>query len=148
VNAPLEYKSYLGSAEVDVEDRVLVGRLLFIRDVITYSATNVAALDAAFREAVDDYLAACEKDGSQPEVPCKGSFNVRVGPDRHRALALAARRNNIGLNDFVCDALDAAIESEKPKSVVHKHEVTVTVVGEPIALTATAGKDPRWETIQ
>lgn len=146
MNAPLEYRGYLGSAEVDVEDRVLVGRLLFIRDVITYSATDVAGLETAFREAVDDYLSTCETDGTQPEVPCKGSFNVRVGPERHRAIALAARQQGIGLNEFVCNALDAAV-SERSKPVLHKHEVTVTLMGEQIALTATAGKDPHWKTV-
>ncbi|MCK0743702.1 toxin-antitoxin system HicB family antitoxin [Chromohalobacter nigrandesensis] len=46
---------------------------------------TVAELEAAFREAVDDYLATCEQLGEAPETPSKGSFNVRVGHDLHLA---------------------------------------------------------------
>jgi predicted HicB family RNase H-like nuclease len=125
VSSHLEYKGYLGSAEIDVEGAALVGKLLFIRDTITYSALTVPDLEKAFREAVDDYLAACAEDGSQPDVPCKGSFNVRVGPLRHREIALAARGQNIGLNDFICLALDREIGHAAVRTIVHKHEVSV-----------------------
>jgi len=133
VNSHLEYKGYLGSADVDVEGGALVGKLLYIRDTITYSALNVSDLEKAFREAVDDYLAACAEDGSQPDVPCKGSFNVRVGPARHREIALAARVQKIGLNEFICLALDREIGHAAVRTIVHKHEVSV------IGMTADDG---------
>ncbi len=147
MNTTFEYKGYIGSAEVDVDDHVLVGRLLFIRDVITYSATDVSGLEAAFREAVDDYLLTCEQEGTPPEVPCKGSFNVRVGPARHRVLALTAKRQGVGLNDFVVNAIDAAIANDQPKALLHKHEVTVSFVGKQVEMTASTGRDPHWKTI-
>jgi predicted HicB family RNase H-like nuclease len=70
----LKYKGYIGSAEVDVENRVLVGKLLFVRDSIAYSATSIEGLATAFNEAVDDYLAACVNEGGEP-----GGY-VPVGP--------------------------------------------------------------------
>ena len=127
MNGHFEYKGYLGSAEVDTEGGALVGKLLYIRDTITYSATDVAALKTAFEEAVDDYLEACEEDGAEPDLPCKGSFNVRVGPERHRRIAIAARIAGVGLNDFVCSSLDAA--TSVPRAVLHRHEVRVMTSG-------------------
>jgi len=131
MSSTLEYKGYIGSADVDFENRVLVGRLLFIRDTIAYSASSVEGIEAAFREAVDDYLATCAEEGDEPDLPCKGSFNVRVGPERHRAVAIAARRDGVGLNEFVCSALDDAIRTPAPHTVVHQHEVTVRLAGKP-----------------
>jgi predicted HicB family RNase H-like nuclease len=125
----LEYKGYIGSAEVDAENDVLVGKLLYIRDTITYTARTPAKLRAAFQEAVDDYLATCEEEGDEPDVPFKGSFNVRVGPARHRAAAIAARLKDIGLNEFVCFALDSAT-NEVRQTVVHRHQVKITLAGE------------------
>src|SRR5688500_634061 len=126
-----EYKGYLGSAEVAIEDGVLFGKLLFIRDVVTYTADSVSALETAFKEAVDDYVQSCVQLGDQPDVPCKGTFNVRVGSERHRDVAIAARAQGLGLNEFVCSALDAAL-GEKNVVHVHKHEVIVTTgTGEP-----------------
>ena len=121
-NGVFEYKGYLGSAEVDTEAFVLVGKLLFIKDVIAYSAEDAKGLEAAFREAVDDYLETCADLGRDPEVPCKGTFNVRVSPLVHRDTALAARRKRITLNQFVCEALAVALEEEKrPQARAQAH---------------------------
>jgi predicted HicB family RNase H-like nuclease len=154
MNTTFEYNGYIGSAEVDIESRTLVGKLLFIRDSIGYSANSVEGLEAAFREAVDDYLATCAEEGDEPDAPCKGSFNVRIGPDRHRLVAIAARREGVGLNDFVCSALDDAIRVCKPRTVLHQHEVTVmlagkpsvTFTGEPQRLTAATSEAASWRS--
>jgi predicted HicB family RNase H-like nuclease len=52
----LHYKGYVGSVEVDLEGNAIVGKLLFIADVIAYSAGSPAGIEAAFREAVDEYI--------------------------------------------------------------------------------------------
>ena len=144
MNGTFEYKGYLGSAEVDAEDGILHGRLLFIRDAIGYHGTTVAELRSAFEEAVDDYLAACAEHGDQPDVPCKGSFNVRVGPERHRTAALRARQKGIGLNEYMCDALDEAARNVQPYTVIHRHEFVALVE----ATLAAGGVAPlKWETV-
>lgn len=38
-------------------------------------------------------------------MPCKGSFNVRVGHDLHLAAVLTAARQNVTLNDLTRQAL-------------------------------------------
>lgn len=120
----LEYKGYLGSAEVDVEGECLAGRLLYIRDTIAYSANSVAELQQAFHEAVDDYLRVCEEEGDEPDLPLKGSFNVRVGPELHRKVATAAREAEKGLNEFVCSALEGAVEAQSAYYYVPPTQIT------------------------
>lgn len=133
-----EYKGYLGSAEVDTDGGVLAGKLLFLRDSIAYSAETPAQLETAFREAVDEYLATCAEHGDEPDVPCKGSFNVRVDPDLHRRAATHARARRMNLNQFVVQALEVACG-------VNEHHTHVTVYVEPasetrIASVGTAGR--------
>ena len=106
---PLKYRGYFGSSEISYEDNVLHGRLLFIKDVVTYEAESPQALREAFYEAVDDYLETCAELGDKPDVPFKGTFNVRVGQDRHREAALASMRMGQSLNDFVAQAIDNAL---------------------------------------
>lgn len=108
----LEYKGYLGSVEYSDADEVLHGRLEFVRDLVTYEATDAKGLKAAFQDAVDDYLALCEAEGRTPDVPLKGSFNVRPGRDLHRRAMLLARRRGINLNTVVTDALRRYLERE------------------------------------
>lgn len=106
---PMKYKGYFGSADISVEDNVLHGRLLFIKDVVSYEAETPQELRLAFHEAVDDYLATCAELGDTPDAPFKGTFNVRVGQDRHREAVLAARRRGQSLNDYVTQAIDFSL---------------------------------------
>lgn len=120
MKSELQYKGYVGSVEVDLVGDAIVGRLMFITDVITYSAATPAGIEAAFREAVDDYLAMCADLGDEPDAPFKGSFNVRVGPELHREAALCARREGIKLNEWVADAIRARCSPARG-SAQHMH---------------------------
>lgn len=133
-----EYKGYLGSAEVDTSAGLLVGKLLFLRDSIAYSASNPVELEAAFHEAVDEYLATCNEFGDTPDLPCKGSFNVRIDPYLHRCVALEAMACNVTMNRFVEQALQIAC-SKKVEHHSHTHNMIVQAEKAPTTGIASAG---------
>ena len=108
----LEHRGYLGSVHYSKEDDVLHGRLEFIRDLVTYEAHDVAGLKLAFQESVDDYLQFCQDQGRSPDVPLKGSFNVRPGRELHKRAALYAKRSGVSLNAVVVNALRQALEAD------------------------------------
>jgi predicted HicB family RNase H-like nuclease len=110
VNNLLQHRGYYGSIEASTEDNCLFGKLLFIRALVNYEGDTVAELQAAFREAVDDYLTTCQELGQEPEVPCKGSFNVRVGHDLHLAASVSASRHRMSLNDLTRQALSEYLQ--------------------------------------
>ena len=103
----LQYKGYLGSVEPRLDDNVLYGKLAFIQDLVTYEAETLAGLKAAFEASVDDYLTFCTSAKKTPNKPLKGSFNVRVGPELHRAAVMAA--GQMSLNTFVAQAIEEKI---------------------------------------
>jgi len=105
MTATLEYKGYFGSVEYNDDDEVFHGRLEFIRDLVTYEGTDARSLKQAFHEAVDDYLELCAEQGREPEIPLKGSFNIRPGRDLHRRAMMFARRRGLNLNTVVSEAL-------------------------------------------
>ncbi|MGS2718272.1 type II toxin-antitoxin system HicB family antitoxin [Eionea flava] len=104
----IKYKGYLGTVEYSQEDQCLYGKVAYIRDLVNYEAESATGLEAAFQEAVDSYLDECEKLGKAPNIPFKGSFNVRTGPDLHRAAVVHAKEQS--LNAFVCEAIKEKIE--------------------------------------
>ncbi|WP_350023920.1 type II toxin-antitoxin system HicB family antitoxin [Pseudomonas protegens] len=110
MNNLLQHRGYYGSIEVSTEDNCLFGKLQFIKALVSYEGQTVAELEAAFKEAVDDYLDTCKQSGTAPEIPCKGSFNVRVGHDLHLAAAVAATRQNVSLNDLTRQALNEYLQ--------------------------------------
>jgi predicted HicB family RNase H-like nuclease len=99
----MEYKGYSARVEFDSEAGLLFGEVEGLRDVVTFEATNVADLDAAFHESVDDYLAMCKERGEEPEKPYSGKFLLRVDPKLHREVAIAAARAGKSLNAFASD---------------------------------------------
>ena len=101
----MEYKGYLGSVEFSEADGVFFGKVLGIRALLSYEGTTAQELVEDFHGAVDDYLALCAAEGTQPEKAYKGSFNVRVSPELHRQAALYAQAHHLSLNGVVERAL-------------------------------------------
>jgi len=94
----LTYRGYTACIEFDPDDNILVGRVLDIDDIISFHGESVAAFKAAFHEAIDDYVAACEKLGQSPEKPASGRLMLRVSPAVHAAALKAAAHTGQSLN--------------------------------------------------
>ncbi|MBQ9552114.1 MAG: type II toxin-antitoxin system HicB family antitoxin [Clostridia bacterium] len=122
MNNTMEYKSYIGSVEFSEEDSLFYGRVLGIRALVSYEGENAHDLIADFHSAVDDYLALCEAEGIKPETAYKGSFNVRISPELHKAAVIAAMRDQISLNSFVEDAIAVAVEGVEPQ-IIERYEI-------------------------
>lgn len=101
----IHYRDYIGSIMFSEEDGVFHGKVIGIKDMISFEGDSVKTLTEDFHNAVDEYLEFCEKSGKQPERPFKGSFNVRIQPELHRQAALAASARGLSLNAFVEDAI-------------------------------------------
>ena len=101
----LSYNGYDGSVEYSAEDRLLHGRILGIRDMVLYDGSSIREIEKNFRGAVDEYLAFCEAEGKTPDVPFKGSFNVRISQALHQRAALYAEEHDLKLNAVVQLAL-------------------------------------------
>lgn len=123
----LTHKGFNGSFEVSLEDGCLIGRVLFIDDIITYEGETVPELTANFEAAVDRYLAHCKQTGKAANKPYSGTFNVRVGPELHREAAIAANDASINLNEFVAGAIKAAVNKVSEPAVVHNHNQFITI---------------------
>lgn len=106
------YNGYHGSIEFSLEDEILFGRVLYIRDVVVYQGSALSELRRAFMEAVDSYLADCREEGLEPNKPFSGTFNVRIASDLHRRAAIEADRRGISLNKYLEEALRAKVNGE------------------------------------
>jgi predicted HicB family RNase H-like nuclease len=115
----MEHKGYLGSVRYSAEDHVFYGKVEFVRSLITFEGRDVASLETAFVESVEDYLAMCDAEGIEPETPFKGTFNVRIGSDRHRRAAVYAAAHDRSLNQVVNEALDAYLPGEGGQRRTH-----------------------------
>lgn len=104
----MTYQGYIGDVEYDDQARLFHGEVVNTRDVITFQGTSVAELEQAFRASVDDYVSWCEEEGIPPEKPYSGKFNLRLSPELHREIAIAAKRLGTSINALV----ERAIQDE------------------------------------
>lgn len=101
----LEYKGYRGTVEYSSSDKVLFGKVLGIRGLLSYEGESVQMLKDDFEATVDDYLEMCAERNIEPEKAYKGSFNVRISPELHRQLADFAASHKKSLNAAVEEAV-------------------------------------------
>jgi predicted HicB family RNase H-like nuclease len=104
----MTYKGYMAPIEFDAEDGLLVGHIAGINDVVGFHASSVEELNAAFHEAVDDYLETCKKVGKSPDKPFSGQVMVRVRPEVHARSALAAQVTGKSLAQWADEVFDTA----------------------------------------
>jgi predicted HicB family RNase H-like nuclease len=109
-NTLMAHKGYYGSIAASIEDNCLYGKLEYIRPLVSYEGQTLAELQTAFESAVEDYLADCASESVAPEKPCKGSFNVRIGQERHLQLAMYVGKQAKSINDLVVQAIDHELE--------------------------------------
>ena len=100
--------NYSAKIEYDPIDKIFVGHILGIRDIVGFHGSTVEELETAFQEAVDHYLEVCEKIGQPPQRSYSGKLTLRIPPEIHMAVATAAEINNKSINQWVADVLEQA----------------------------------------
>ena len=68
----LNYKGYTGTIEYSPEDKLLFGKVVGIKGLISYEGITGTELESNFKSTIDDYLVDCKDDGISPEKP----FNI------------------------------------------------------------------------
>lgn len=100
------YKGYAARIEYSDEDSCFIGHIAGIKDVVGFHGESVAELKAAFEEAVDDYLATCEKLGRAAQKPYSGKLMLRVPPEIHARAAMMAQAAGKSLNTWASEVLE------------------------------------------
>ncbi len=104
----MEYKKYLARVEFDDEANIFHGEVINVRDVITFQGKSVEELHEAFEDSVEDYLAFCAERGEEPDKPFSGRFAIRLSPEQHRKVILAAAKAGKGVRGWATEVLTQA----------------------------------------
>ena len=60
----MSYKGYTTSMVFDAEDKIIVGRVLDIDDIISFHGESVAEFESNFHAVIEDYLTASSASAS------------------------------------------------------------------------------------
>lgn len=101
----LTYKDYSGTVEYSEADSCLFGRIVGIRDIVSYEGESVLEIRQAFEDAVDDYVEHCRSIGKEPNKAYSGKIQLRMPPNLHADLAMQATAQNKSLNQLINEKL-------------------------------------------
>lgn len=107
-----DYNGYQAKTYFDNVDKIFVGRVVGIKDVIGFHGESIRELENNFHEAIDDYLAACVELRQKPNAPYQGKISLRMPPDLHAKIANAAELNDKSINQWIVEALESTIPSK------------------------------------
>ena len=145
--ATLRHNGYTGSVEVSMNDNCLHGRIQNIDDVIAYEGRSPAELQREFVTAVDEYLTHCKVVGKTPDRPYGGSFNVRVGAERHRWILQHATEASLNVNEVVCKAIDGLrTQVLSSRGDIKAKEVVTGLVKVPVVRAFAGGESSVFST--
>ena len=107
----MTYKNYAASIKYSDDDGCFVGHIAGIQDIVGFHGESVSELKAAFQEAVDDYLETCTAMGKEPQKPFSGKLMLRIGPELHATIAIAAEVSGQSINQWISRTLIKAAKS-------------------------------------
>ena len=110
----MAYDGYIGVVEYDESADIFRGRVINIPDVIRFEGRSIDELHQALRDSVEGYRAMCAEEGVEPQKPFSGKLVVRLDPELHRAVSIAAGRGGVSLNTFITQAVRERIQHLAP----------------------------------
>ncbi|WP_250435801.1 type II toxin-antitoxin system HicB family antitoxin [Caballeronia sp. ATUFL_F2_KS9A] len=104
----MTYKGYIARIDFDGRDSIFVGHVLGVDDKISFHGATVDELKSDFHAAVDHYLTDCEQSGRKPQKPASGKLMLRIDPEVHARVSIAAAVAGESVNQWSEEALARA----------------------------------------
>lgn len=124
------YNGYQASVEFD--DGTLFVKVLHINDLLVAECDKASEVEATARALIDDYIQTCAELGRNPEPPFKGSFNIRMTPELHKKVAIAAAEEGKSLNAWVgaavAEKLDCGRLEDRFDGVISRKDSTASIL--------------------
>jgi predicted HicB family RNase H-like nuclease len=96
---------YNAKIEYDPEIDMLRGEILGLTGGADFYGKNPTELRSEFKNSLDVFLAVCKEKGIDPRRSHSGKFNLRISPELHEKLAIAAQAEGKSINTLAQEAL-------------------------------------------
>lgn len=115
----MTYKGYTANIEYNAEDRLFLGCLVGIDDIVMFQGKSVTELEAGLQAAVEHYLSNQTNQDNPPQKPRQ----VRTPSKRPVDLVALARTQGRHLADVLGDAVR---QSAKTRTKEEKRDILVS----------------------
>ena len=98
-------EGYNAKIEYDEELDLFRGEILGLTGGADFYGKNPKELRAEFKKSLQVFLDVCREKGIEPRRQFSGKFNLRIPPELHEQLAIAARAEGKSINMVAQEAL-------------------------------------------
>ena len=103
--------NYHAKIEYDPELDLFRGEILGLSGGADFYGKNPKELRTEFKKSLQVFLKVCSEKGIEPRRHYSGKFNVRISPELHEKLAIAAQAQGKSINTLAQEALQERVAS-------------------------------------
>ena len=100
---------YSAKIEYDAELDLFRGEILGLNGGADFYGKNPKELRAEFKKSLQVFLDVCREKAIEPRRNYSGKFNLRITPELHERLAIAAQAEGKSINSFAQEALQKRV---------------------------------------
>jgi predicted HicB family RNase H-like nuclease len=97
---------YSAKIEYDSDTDLFRGEILGLNGGADFYGANPEELRQEFKKSLDVFMEVCKEKGIEPRKQFSGKFNLRIPPELHERLAIAAQAQGKSLNSLAQEALE------------------------------------------
>ena len=101
---------YSAKIEYDEELDLFRGEILGLNGGADFYGKNPKELRTEFKKSLQVFLDVCKEKGIDPKRNFSGKFNLRISPELHEQLAIAAQVEGKSINMVAQEALQLRVE--------------------------------------
>ena len=105
----MKYKGYEATIEYEQTDRIFVGRVINIQDIIMFDGISVDELEKSFQNVIDEYLEDCQNLNKIPNQSSTKELNISISSDLHDRVLQLAQKQGTSLNNFIEKTLEKSV---------------------------------------
>lgn len=100
---------YSAKIEYDPELDMFRGEILGLNGGADFYGKNPKELRSEFKKSLEVFLAVCKEKSLEPRRQFSGKFNLRISPELHEQLAIAAQAEGKSINTLAQEALQERV---------------------------------------
>ena len=100
---------YYARIEYNSDTDLFRGEILGLSGGADFYGANPDELRREFKKSLDVFLEVCKEQGIQPRRQFSGRFNLRIPPELHEQLAMAAEAQGKSLNALAQETLQKSL---------------------------------------
>ena len=100
---------YSAKIEYDAELDLFRGEILGLNGGADFYGKNPKELRVEFKKSLQVFLDVCKENSIEPRRNYSGKFNLRIPPELHERLAIAAQAEGKSINSFAQEALQKRV---------------------------------------